>query len=298
MKYLFSLLIIGLSLNVFGQELNLAVKVSAPSVTQTDGNIIKKLEQEVTNLMNNTNWTEREYDAVERIQGNLQINILKELGSNSFEAEMIVKSSRPVYNGTYTSSLVNLIDKGVSFSYDGIAPLTKSTDGYVDNLSSILSFYAYFIIGMDDDSFERSGGNPSFNQAQDIYTNLPSNVKGSPGWDSNDSRQQSRYWLIENMLSPKFRPYRESIYEYHRLGMDKMYEDNARARAVMISALTAIGEVNANYNNAVILKMFSDAKRQELFDIFSVAESGQKRRVKNIMTAIDPSQSSKFKDFR
>lgn len=299
MRILYSIVLLCiLSFQTKAQELNISVKVAAPTATKTDPKIFDKLEQDISTLLNNSIWTQDEFQVFERIEGNLQINITEEVSSNSFKAEMILKTSRPIYNGTYTSSIINYVDKGVVFTYDGVTPLAKTSDGYIDNLSSILSFYAYFMIGMDYDTFKRSSGTAYFNKARDIYNNLPSNIQRSGGWDPTSSNRQNRYFLLENVTSPKFKPYRDAMYDYHRLGMDTMYEDNGKARAVILGAITTLGEVNQNYNNAILLKMFSDAKRTELVDIFSIAEKGQKTRVIGVMTEIDPSQSSAYKSLR
>lgn len=299
MRILYSIVLLCiLSFQTKAQELNISVKVAAPTATKTDPKIFDKLEQDISTLLNNSIWTQDEFQVFERIEGNLQINITEEVSSNSFKAEMILKTSRPIYNGTYTSSIINYVDKGVVFTYDGVTPLAKTSDGYIDNLSSILSFYAYFMIGMDYDTFKRSSGTEYFNKARDIYNNLPSNIQRSGGWDPTSSNRQNRYFLLENVTSPKFKPYRDAMYDYHRLGMDTMYEDNGKARAVILGAITTLGEVNQNYNNAILLKMFSDAKRKELVDIFSIAEKGQKTRVIGVMTEIDPSQSSAYKSLR
>lgn len=298
MRAILIILFLSVSSLAFSQELNLDVTVVGPNITKTDAKIFTKLEQEIRELMNNSIWTDDEFEAEERIDGNIQLTVLTEPSPGNFTGELIVKSSRPIYNSTYSTTVVNYIDKNISFTYDGISPIAKTTDGYVDNLSSILSFYAYFIIGMDYDTFANSGGNPHFNNAQNIFNNLPTNLLTSDGWTNSGSRQQNRYWLLENINNPKLRPYREAMYEYHRLGLDAMYEDYNKARAIMLSAVTSIGSVNENYNNSILLKMFSDAKRTELVDVFKVAESGQKTRVKKVMVAIDPSQATAYREFR
>jgi Domain of unknown function (DUF4835) len=284
-------------LPIFGQELNIKVSIvtqgSINSLTN-DASLFKDLEKNITEFINTTKWTDDEFEIHEKIRGSLQLTITEEVQPNVFRAELVVQTERPVYNSTYSSPLINLIDKNVSFTFNGLQPLLKTTNTFYDNLSSILSFYVYYIMGMDYDSFSLNGGEQHFQKAQEIITSLPSNYVRDDGWKNDGGGRRNRYWLIENILNPRMRQFRQAFYEYHRLSLDKMYDESDKSRAVMLSALTSIGQANLEYPNTYLIQMFGDAKKDEVVEIFKLGDKGQKVKVKGIMVGMDASKTEKY----
>ena len=281
------------------QEFNLSVKVSAPNLKTADPKIMETLNNEIENLFNNTIWTEDSFEEHEKITGNIQLTIKEDLSATSFNAELVIQTSRPVFNSTYNTQTMRYLDRNIKFSYDGLRPIQKSKEGYIDNFSSILSFYAYYMLAVDYDSFSKLGGDKFYDQAFTIYNNLPNSVqRGDAGWAQDDKRQQNRYFLLESARSPRFRRYREAFYTYHRMGLDKMYDDVVGARQILLEAITDVGRVNKETNNTILPKMFSDTKRLEILDIFLVADADQKTKVRSIMISIDPTQTDAYRDLR
>lgn len=281
------------------QEFNLSIKVSAPALAIADPKIFETLEQEMDRFYNNNQWTEDAFDDHERISGTIQLTIKEELSATSFKGELIVQVSRPVFNAQYSTQTMRYLDRNITFSYDGLQPLQRTDDGYNDNFSSILSFYAYYMLAVDYDSFSNLGGDQYFEQAFTIYNSLPSSIqRGDSGWTQDDKRQQNRYYLIENARSPRFRRFREAFYAYHRLGLDIMYDDVVQGRQVLLNAITDVGRVDKEVNNTILPRMFSDTKRIEILDIFLVAEPEEKTKVRSIMIGIDPTQTEAYKDLR
>lgn len=284
---------------IIAQEFDLKVSVNAPITQLTDSKVFESLEKELNDFFNANTWTEDIFDDHERITGNITLTIKEEVALNSFKAELVIQTSRPVFNSNVSTPVMRYIDKSLTFSYDGLQPIRQTTDGYVDNLSTILSFFAYYMLGMDYDTFSAMGGDPHFDKAFSLYNNLPSSLtRGDKGWTADDKRQQNRYYLLENIRSPKFRRFREAMYNYHRFGMDKMFTDFNEARQVILASITDIGRVNKEVNNTILPQMFSDTKRIEILDIFVVADPDQKTKVRNIMLSIDPSQTIAYRDLR
>ena len=281
------------------QEFNLSVKVSAPALATADPKVMEALQQEMERFYNSNQWTEDTFEEHEKISGSIQLTVKEELSATSFKGELIVQLSRPIFNAQYSSQTMRYLDRNITFSYDGLRPLQKTDDGYIDNFSSILSFYAYYMLAVDYDSFSNLGGDQYYDQAFGIYSSLPSSVqRGDGGWTQNDKRQQNRYYLIENARSPRFRRYREAFYSYHRLGLDKMYDDAITGRQILLNAITDVGRVNKEVNNTILPRMFSDTKRLEILDIFLVADADQKTKVRSIMISIDPTQTEAYKELR
>jgi hypothetical protein len=151
---------------------------------------------------------------------------------------------------------------------------------------------------MDYDSFSPFGGEPYFQKAQDIVNNIPPTIASQvPGWRSTDGNR-NRYWIIENLLSPRTRPYRQAMYDYHRQALDVMHEDAGTGLAVMASAIAQVGEVNRSYPNAMIIQMFSNAKRTEVIEIFKGSSNQQKEQVVAVMQKVDPSSASEYRKMR
>jgi len=281
------------------QEFNLEVKVSAPTNMVTDEKVFESLEKELFEFFNNTTWTDDSFDDHERIKGNIQLTIKEELGTGSFKGELVIQTSRPIFNSNTSSPTMRYVDKHLAFSYDGLRPVRATTDGYQDNFSSILSFFAYYMLGMDYDTFSPMGGDKHFDRAFSLYNALPSSLqRGDNGWTTDDKRQKNRYYLIENIRNPKFRRFREAMYNYHRKGIDKMYSDFNEGRSVVMEAITDVGRVNKEINNTILPQMFADTKRIEILDIFVVADPEQKTKVRGVMLSIDPSQTIAYRDLR
>lgn len=295
---LYTFVLLGLTFSSIAQELNLDVTINTPRLNIADPQVFRTLETAIADFYNNTVWTDDDFSPEERIEGTVQINIKEDLSTNTFVADFLVSSARPVYNSNYYSPTIKLIDKAVSFSYEQYGPLFNNASSFSDNLSAILSYYAYVILGIDYDTFSPLGGETYFQIAQSIVNSIPPSVSSSDGaWTAIGSRR-NRYWLIENLLNPRVKPYRQAMYDYHRRSLDDMHKDPDRSRAVMLSSMTSIGDVNDNFPKSMILKLFSDTKRQEIVDIFDVASQGEKDKVYNIMTEIDPALSSEFNSLR
>ncbi|MEM1120216.1 MAG: DUF4835 family protein, partial [Bacteroidota bacterium] len=185
--------------------------------------------------------------------------------------------------------------KAVTFSFEAYQPIIYQENAYTDNISHILAFYAYVILGLDYDSFSPFGGEKYFQQAQNILNIFPANLAGSiGGWTAQGARQ-SRYWLMESMLNPSVRPYREAMYTYHRQGLDIMHDDLETGKAVLMQVLETVGQVNNKYLNAMAIRMFANAKATEIIEIFKVAPRQLKTRVYAIMSKVDPANASKYR---
>jgi hypothetical protein len=190
--------------------------------------------------------------------------------------------------------MINLVDRNVSFTYNNFQPIEKSDNRYVDNLSSILTYYAYLILGFDYDSFSPNGGDPNFRLAQNTMNLIPNSIASNDrGWNQNSS-DRNRYWIIENLFNPRLRNVRISYYDYHLEGLDKMADEIDLGRARLLSAMNTINDANTSYPNSYLLNIIVDAKASELIDIFKVTDKNQRGIVYNALVKVDPSNASKY----
>lgn len=283
--------------SAWGQELNCKVTIVTNAkleITTVEKEIFEQLEQTIYELMNNTQWTSDKFEVEERINCNLQLQIDEVPAQGTYKGSLQVQSSRPALNSSYNTTLFNFQDGDITFSYSRNAVLVYAPNQYRDNLTSILGFYAYYIIGMDYDSFSKNGGTKYFNLAQQVVSNAQ--ASGAEGWRSNETGKNNRYWLVDNALHELFSPLRECLYEYHRLGIDKMYEDKIEARKAVYNAMNKLVKVVATRPNSLNLINFVNAKSNELKNLFADAETREKNDIVNLLKRIDPANSSKYQE--
>ncbi|HMQ48179.1 MAG TPA: DUF4835 family protein [Saprospiraceae bacterium] len=281
------------------QELNVNVKINTLKLQTADPRIFQTLEGAIMEFMNNQKWTDDEFEPEERINANLVLTIQEEISVTSFKAELAVQASRPVYGAEYETPLFNHIDKNVTFTYEQYQPLQFSKNRYNDNLSSILAFYAHMILGYDYDSFSPFGGDSYFQAAQDIVNNVPEGeAEVYPGWRPLNSNNRNRYWLAENMLSPRVRPFRQAWYDYHRQGLDVASSNFTTGRAVIAACMDQLQLVDKDYPNSMIIQVFTDTKSQEIVDIFTNGTIQEQNKVIQIMSRLDAVNAAKYRGMK
>lgn len=297
MKVVLVFLFVFVTLSFSAQELNCQVSVvsnPALDVSTVEKEIFQELEQKVFELMNGTTWTKTEFEVEERINCIMQISITGIPSTGNYEANIQVQSTRPAFNSTYNSTLFNFLDEDVQFSFQRNAMLVFTENQFTNNLTSILAFYAYYVIGLDADSFALKGGRPYLNQAQNIVTLAQSG--GGAGWRANEKGRRNRYWLIENALQELFEPLRVCFYEYHRNGIDQLYDDQDKARTAIYDALQKLLPVNSARPGSVNVLNFLQSKLNELKGIYKDADQRQKSDVVNLLKRLDPANSSKYQE--
>lgn len=279
------------------QELNCQISViAAPGlqVGPVEKEIMTELEGSIYDFMNNTRWTADVYEIEERINCNLLITVSEMPSQSTFTGKMQIQSSRPVYNSSYNTVLFNFEDGDISFNYLRNTAVLFSIDQYRDNLSSILAFYAYMILGFDYDSFELKGGTKYFNKAQIIANNAKNS--GDPGWSASAGKKNNRYWMVDNVLQSVFEPIRITYYNYHRLGFDVMYDDIVAGRKAVLESLQLLDKVQRARPGSLNLQIFLSSKSDELVNLFSQAEITEKNAVINVLKKLDPTNSSKYQE--
>ena len=285
------LLLYSINTNIFSQELNAKVVVNTEKLQSTEKLFFNEMQSNIEQFLNNQIWTKDNVGSEEKINCNFIINIINEPSSNQFEATVQIVSSRPIYNSSYETILLNHGDREWIFEYYPSQNIEYTENGFNDNLTSLLSFYSYLIIGIDYDSFQEKGGENSFDSAWKILNN--SQNSGYKGWDQFGSRK-NRYWICENFLNPEFEKVRTTIYKYHRNGMDRFYNNPEESRKIIIEGINNLNEINKKNFNSAILTLFMDAKATELTKIFRGGNLNEKRNAFNLLSEISPSNINLF----
>jgi len=273
------------------QELNCRVVVDAERAQTTERRIFDDMQESIEQFMNTRRWTTDSFEPEERINCNIAITITRMPSIGTFEATAQIQSSRPIYNTNYESLMLNFADREWNFSYTESQPLEFSQNYFNDNLTSMLAFYAYIILGIDYDSFSELGGDPYFLKAQEIV-NLAQSTNFS-GWKAFEGNR-NRYWLVEHYINNQTEKFRKEYYNYHRHGLDKFLEEPDESRKHTINLLKSLQELDKVNPNTVLKVAFFDAKVDEIINIFKRANPTQKRQAYDICAKVEPNSTDKF----
>lgn len=281
--------------SVNAQELNSRVQVLTPNLSNINKKNIEVLQNTIKNFLNNNKWTSESYLPQEKIECNFIITITNWDGNSSYTAEAQIQSSRPVYNASYYSTLLNISDKDFSFDYNDGQPLDFSDQNFITNLSSLLGFYAYTIIGLDKDSFSKLTGTPYYTKAQNVV-NI-AQTTGYKGWKAVDGLR-NRYWINENLLNNNFKELRNFIYEYHINGLDKLQENANIGVQNILSFLPNLQQIDKQKLGAIFANAYFASKAEEITNVLSLADPLVRIKAYNLLSDIDPANISKYEGLK
>lgn len=271
------------------QELNATVTLNTSKVQGTNTEVFTVLKDALTEFINNRKWTDYTYEEQERITCSYTFVVDSYSDDGSFTCSLMVQSSRPVFGSTYSSTLFKYEDKGIKFTYQPYDRLEFNEDNLDNNLTAVIAFYAYMIIGFDMDSMGELGGGDFLNLALNIANNAQ-NLADS-GWKAG-SGNNNRYKVIDDYMNGAMEPLRRLYYKYHRLGLDTMFKDAESGRKVITECFSMLKEAYDNRPLAYVTKLFTEYKKDEIVNLYSF-EGGEveKRTVVKILSEINPSQS-------
>ncbi|NRB59227.1 MAG: DUF4835 family protein [Winogradskyella sp.] len=279
---------------LLSQELNCTVSVIAQQTGNDNNVVFKTLEKQLNEFINNTKWTEKTFKAEERINCSMVINV-SNYENDAFNATLQVSSSRPIFNSTYSSPVYNYNDRDFNFQYLEFQNLVYNPQQFESNLISVLSFHVYMILAMDADTFSLNGGDEYFAQAQTI-ANYSQQLNGQ-GWKLEDGLQ-SRFALIDNLLSPTFEEVRSTMYVYHIEALDLMSDNIKKGKEAIIASLSELQKVHRRRPNSFVLRVFFDAKSDEIMDILSGGPSVNITEALDILNRIAPMHSQKWRNIK
>lgn len=277
------------------QELKCNVQIVSQQIQGTNKQVFQTMQTAIYEFMNNTNWTNHVYSIDERIECNLMFNITEQLSADEFKGTLTIQSRRPVYNTNYNTTMLNYVDNNIHFRYVEFEPLQYDATQHLSNLTSLLAYWAYMIIGLDYDSFSYLGGTPFLQQAENIVTNAQ-NAREA-GWKPFESLDhKNRYWLVTDILDDAYRPLREFLYDYHRMGLDVMDQKVTEGRAVIAESLDKLQSVYRDKPDPFMywLQLIMDAKSDEMINVFSESFTEEKTRAIRILQEIDPANKTKY----
>ncbi|MFZ9504123.1 MAG: DUF4835 family protein [Cyclobacteriaceae bacterium] len=270
------------------QELNVKVVINADQVQTSDRAVFNDMERAIANFLNTRKWTNDTYKNHERINSSIFLNISKMPSIGNFQASAQITSGRPVFNTNYESVVLNFADRDWEFEYIESQPLEYNDNSYLGNLTSMLAFYAYIIIGMDYDSFSELGGTPYFQKALMVVNNAQSS--GRAGWQALSS-SRNRYSLIESINNPQMLEMRKNTYKFHRLALDNFDKNPDQSRTVVLDVLKEVKKAWTINPTSIAVITFFDSKSTEIVNILSSGNLGVRREAYDILTSIDPKRT-------
>lgn len=276
-----------LTLNVCARELACDVEVNSSAIEGTYKSVFDALQESMSEYMNETKWTDASFSNGERINCRMFLTV-KEYSGDRIKGDLQVQLTRPVFNSTYTTTLLNFKDTKVEFDYKEGDPLIFNDNIWSNNLTGILDFYAYLFLALDFDSFSPRGGQPYFEKASAVVQGAQSS--GEPGWrmyEDSDNRSS----VLNAFTDSNTAAVRDLNYTYHRKGLDEMSSSPEKGRAAITDALSAVGDIYQNAPMSVALILFRDAKLRELVDIYSPAPRQEREKVYQILNSVYPADA-------
>jgi hypothetical protein len=279
------------------QEIKCNVTVNSNQIAQVEKDIFDALQKGIFEFVNNTVWTEDVFAEHEKIEASIFINLTEQVKdgngqvvADQYKGTISVQSRRRVYNTTYDCQLLNYQDNNFTFSYIPFQQFYYSETSSMSNLTAVIAFYCYMMIGLDYDSFSPNGGDKYLGKALNIV-NMSQNLP-EPGWKASET--SNRYYMINDYMNPAFKPLRDLIYNYHRLGYDVMSSDLPGGKKVVFDALKSLDKIWSQRPNAFLLQIFFSTKRNEIMDMLKESKATEKVELIPILKKVDPSQSSKY----
>ena len=280
-----------ISSSLYSQEFLCSVDVTATQVQGSDRQVYDEMKNALTEFVNNRKWTNYEFKVEERIECSLVITITERVSTDSFKGKLNIVASRPIYMSAYNSPLLNYVDNKFDFEYVQFQALEYQDNNFSSNLTSVVAYYLYMILGLDFDSFSQLGGTPFYEKAEAIVNTAQN--EAFAGWKAFES-DKNRYWFVENYTNNSYADLRKFLYDYHRLGLDLMSDKTEQGRAKILSSLTYLKNIHDDKPGLFGLKLILDAKADEIVNIFKGGNPKEKTDAINIMKEVDPANTSKY----
>ena len=285
--------------NSYSQEILCSININADQVVNTDKKIFTTLKTELTNFMNNRKWTSDEFATDERIEMNVTISITERVSVNSFKSTLTVTSRRPCYKTDYKAQTFNHVDEEFQFDYVEYQALDYNENSFASNLTQVMAFYAYMVLAIDYDTFSLNGGTQFYQKALAQVNNAQSAPNNITGWKAYE-KNKNRFWLPTDFLNPNFKYLRTALYDYHRLGLDIMYDTPTleAGRQKIADAIESLKTVHNRVPGSFLMQEFFQAKFLEIVNIFSESPPPQKSKLYQTLVLIDPGNVSRYEKLR
>ena len=272
--------------SVQAQELEVRVVVNHSKIQGTNNSVFTTLQEAMTDFLNTRKWSNSQYTTRERIACSFNLIVNEYSDEGRFGCSLMVQANRPVYNASYNTTVFNFNDNAVDFNYIEHDKLEFSDDVIDNNLTAVLAYYAYLIIGLDMDTFAPMGGTDVLQKAENVVNNAQ--MIGEDGWKAFDD-SKNRHAIVNDYMNGAMQPYRQLLYDYHRKGLDEMAQNAERGRSNITTSLTLLEKAKQDKPMSVLPQLFTEIKKDELLGIYSKGTTKEKEEVCRILTLVNPS---------
>ena len=289
--------LVAMSISLGAQELKCTISINSEQVQGSNKAVFTTLQQSMEEFVNTQRWTNMTFQEKERIECSMMI-VVKNVQDNMFVCEFTCQSRRPVFGTTYTTPTLNIKDENFTFTYQEYDRMEFQTNTFTTNLTALVAYYCYLIIGHDMDSFAKLGGTPYFQVCEDIVTSAQSASLDNAemvGWKAFESNR-NRYALTNNLMDEAFKKYRAYYYDYHRHGLDEMVNNVANGRARIAKDIKVLKEAYNARPATYLVGTFLDAKSDELVNIFKSGTAEEKKMVYELLMDIDPTRQDTYEN--
>ena len=298
MRHIVAILaLIAMSIAMTAQELKCTISINSEQVQGSNKAVFTTLQQSMEEFVNTQRWTNMTFQEKERIECSMMI-VVKNVQDNMFVCEFTCQSRRPVFGTTYTTPTLNIKDANFTFTYQEYDRMEFQPNTFTSNLTAMVAYYCYLIIGHDMDSFAKLGGTPYFQICEDIVTSAQSASLDNAemvGWKAFESNR-NRYALTNNLMDEAFKKYRAYYYDYHRHGLDEMVNNVANGRARIAKDIKVLKEAYNARPATYLVGTFLDAKSDELVNIFKSGTADEKKMVYELLMDIDPTRQDTYEN--
>lgn len=302
-KLFFSLLLLASALRLSAQDINCKVEVLYDRIQNIDPKVFQTLKRSLNEFINNRKWTNDNFKSTERVECSFLLNLTEKVGDNVFKGTLNIQASRPVFNSAYNSPLVNYIDRDVIFRFDESQTLQyddnriSGSDALVSNLTAVFAYYINIILGLDYDSFAPKGGDEFFKKAQNIVNNAPEEGKNIKGWKAAEGNR-NRYWLIDQILNPRFEKLRPYWYAFHRKGLDMMSQKPEEARNSILEGIPVLTKINNENPTSILLQFFFNAKANEYVNTLAQTPAAERKDYIDQLSKLDVPNTSRYRGIK
>lgn len=289
--------LVAMSISLGAQELKCNISINSEQVQGSNKAVFTTLQQSMEEFVNTQRWTNMTFQEKERIECSMMI-VVKSVQDNMFVCEFTCQSRRPVFGTTYTTPTLNIKDENFTFTYQEYDRMEFQHNTFTSNLTALVAYYCYLIIGHDMDSFAKLGGTPYFQICEDIVTSAQSASLDNAemvGWKAFESNR-NRYALTNNLMDEAFKKYRAYYYDYHRHGLDEMVNNVANGRARIAKDIKVLKEAYNARPATYLVGTFLDAKSDELVNIFKSGTADEKKMVYQLLMDIDPTRQDTYEN--
>lgn len=284
-----------LSLRAQAQELEAQVVVNHSKIQGTNTSVFTTLQEAMTEFINTRKWTNAQYTQRERIACSFNLIVNEYSDDGRFGCNLMVQANRPVYNASYNTTVFNFNDNAVDFNYIEHDKLEFSDEIIDNNLTAVLAYYAYLIIGLDMETFALKGGTEILQKAENVVNNAQ--MMSEDGWKAfGDSK--NRHALVNDYMNGALEPYRQLVYDYHRKGLDEMAQNAERGRSNITVALALLEKGKQDKPMSVLPQLFTEIKRDELLNIYSKGTTKEREEVIRILSLVNPSLISDWEKIK